>query len=824
MSVESLKRQWTVHLIHHTHTDVGYTDLQAKLARDHSQFIYQALDIIEAAADGARPEWKGFKWTCECFWSIEQFLRGADKADCDRLTRAIEQGAFGLSGTYLHFTELIDSHLLQSAVKRAAEFGRGIGKPVTCAMSADVNGFSWGFAQVLLDNGIRNLATCVHGHHGMPPLGNRQLPFYWRAPGGDEILVWNGEHYHFGNVLGFAPGGVVNFMFQDEFGDAPRTTRASEIAEVRIPRYLAQLEADDYPYSFIPIMVSGTASDNAPPNPDIARFAAEWNGRHGSNVLLQMSTLEDLFSAVRASDVPIQHLSGDWPDWWSDGVGSTPRETRLYRHVQREYRYLRALADHYKMPLPTSALEGIENNLVLFAEHTFGHSDSITLPHDLLVQAVAACKKSCVAKACELVADQLDHAFAQLGETPYVWNRPLRFRVINPKSHRIEDIASVTVEHQEFWMAERQAVIVDAKSGATIPSQKQPAPRGFSYRFPITLEPGEEREVELRPQGVTVSVHTRNFSDGVIGDVAGSEEQVMRARATATGLETSHVAIAWEEAKGITQWTDRKTGLSLINPAAVHSAFTPVYERTRAAKQHDGVEALRVRNQMGRNRKGPHVERHIGTLREARIIDEGEVFATVELHYEVPGTTMVATRLRAFADFPRVEVSVRIHKDSVWDPENLYIALPFRAPSDEVPVLWVDKAGAAMRPRIDQLPDTTTDFMCVQEGLALLASGTGTAIAIPDSPLLQLGPLEHGKRLLHGHPDARNDNARLYAWVLNNFWETNFEATVGGFHEFRFIVHWGPAITSPEEAFTQCLAMNTGVKTFRLSGEENGGG
>lgn len=814
--MELLKRRWTIYLVHHTHTDLGYTDLQVKLARDHAEFIEQALGIIEVGERGNRPEWQGFKWTCECFWSIEQFLRTASPAGRQRLAHAIERGSFGLSGTYLHFNELIDDHLLRCAVARAADFGREIGQPVECALSADINGFSWGYAQALFDHGIRNLATCVHGHHGMPPLGHRQLPFYWVTPKGDEVLVWNGEHYNLGNVLGLCPGGLINFMFHDEFGDAPRTKRYAEIAEVRLSRYLAQLERDEYPYSFVPIMVSGTASDNAPPNPEIATFVAEWNSRHGSSALLHMSTLEDFFKEVRASDIPIPHVAGDWPDWWSDGVGSSPQETRLYRHAQREYRYFRELSRNSGLE-PSSRKRDLEQQLLLFAEHTFGHSDSITLPWNPLVQAVGACKKAHAANACALVGEAMDEAFSSLGETPYTSKRGFRFRVMNAMPWPIDDHAAVIVEHQEFWQAEREAIIVDVNSGAEIPSQKEPAPRGYSYRFPVQLAPGENKDVELRPRGVTVSVFRRNFPDGVEGDVAGSEvESTSSARAVSSFLETPYVKIAWEPGAGVTEWTDLATGISLVSPRNGHSPFTPVYERTRAAKPEDGSEALRVRNRMGRNRKGPDVERHVGVLREALVIDQGPVFATVELRYDLPGASMFAVQIRAFATSPRVEVDARIHKHSVWDPENLYVALPFRAPTRSEEILWVEKAGAQIRPRIDQLPDTTTDFLCLQEGLALVAADGWLAVGMPDSPLLQLGPLEHGKRLLQGNTGARNDNACLYAWVMNNYWETNFDAVVGGFHEFRFHVAWGTDFLSAEEVLRRCGSMNIGVKTFRL--------
>ncbi len=36
----------TLYVIHHTHTDIGYTELQGRVARWQSDFVRQALDIM----------------------------------------------------------------------------------------------------------------------------------------------------------------------------------------------------------------------------------------------------------------------------------------------------------------------------------------------------------------------------------------------------------------------------------------------------------------------------------------------------------------------------------------------------------------------------------------------------------------------------------------------------------------------------------------------------------------------------------------------------------------------------------------------------------
>ena len=191
MSKSSGSRQLLV--IHHSHTDIGYTAPQAIIERYHVDFIRQALRIVESDVS------RQFKWTCETFWGVERFLAAASDSGRARFRQAVRDRRIGLSGSYLNFNELLDLPVLSEMTGRAQAFGDSIGVPVEAAMTADINGFGWGFARALLDHDIKNLFTCIHTHHGMFPLGRRHVGFWWETPGGERLLVWSGEHYHYGN-------------------------------------------------------------------------------------------------------------------------------------------------------------------------------------------------------------------------------------------------------------------------------------------------------------------------------------------------------------------------------------------------------------------------------------------------------------------------------------------------------------------------------------------------------------------------------------------------------------------------------------------------
>ena len=826
------RRQWTVCLIHHPHTDIGYTDAQARIERYHVQFIDRVLELRRAAnargSAAGHDDLRGFKWVSECFWSIEQWLRQAGANGKQQLADAIKDGLIGLSATYLHYTELLDYPFLVASLRKAVEYGKSIGVNVDSALSADVNGFSWGYADALAQAGVHNLMVCSHSHHGLAPIGKRQLPFRWRAPSGAEVLVWNGEHYMLGNSLGLAPRAVFSYAIDDELRPASHSADNLFYAEKRLPRYLRQLEIDEYPYDFVPINVAGMITDNAPPNENIIRFVRQWNDRHGQRVKLEMVTLSEFFQRLRKSGAPIPSYAGDWPDWWSDGVASVPEHTMIFRQAQRTYRAL-AQMPGANDTLDAAKREKIERQLALFAEHTFSHSDSMRAPWDVTVKMIAGEKKALAYELAGAVEKAVDAAQMQTSQAPQAVDQPFRYRVVNPTPWPMRDVAYLYLEGAEFETRNLSAQVVRAggrdESAAAVPHQRTRALRGLSHAVRLNVQPHASVTLELRDALPTLRHNERTVNDCAsmaagVSDVAGAEaaSSASTIEATPHRLVTPFVHIEYDAPHGITKWLDAHGGRDLVARDAAHAPLSLVYDVTPVAANDDPAAMAQARSKMGRNRKGPGAQQHVSTMESAEVTEVGPLFATVRLRYRVAGARYVHVLLTAFADLPRVGVRVRIHKDSVWEPENLYLSLPFATGAGSQ-ALWVEKAGALVRPRQDQLPDTLTDFYCIQEGFALQSDGYGVAVATPDAPLLQLGPLEYGRRMLMGHPALATEPLRPYSWLMTNYWETNFEASLGGFYEFRYHVEWGPHLKTAQDAIHLCHAMNLGYRAFRVSGE-----
>ena len=820
MSESVRKKNWKIYVIHHTHTDIGYTESQEVITLRQVDYLRQAVRIGEAIDSGEKPEWKGFHWVCETFWAVDRFWQQADAEERGRFLNAVKKGYIEVTGNYLNLCELADEITLEHFLQKARAFSQENGLSMNCAMTADINGYSWGYARLLHQAGFRNLYSCVHNHHGMFPLFRRQMPFYWEAKDGSRLLVWNGDHYQLGNEMGIVPDAAFSYMTRDEFSPHSYMEGQFEMAHTRIFRYLEQLESEDYPYSFVPLNVTGLVTDNAPPNVRIMEFIHRWNREYGDSVTIEMTTLSRFFDIVRGAEQEIVQeipvYRGDWPDWWSDGAGSACGFTRLNRQAQRKLRVILENDPEHRL-VSREQLEKIYEKLMLYCEHTFSYSSAMEEPWNDMVQLISEQKHSYAVEANRLCDIALAEWKRNMGEIMLYPENPMRYKAVNVLPAERRGLYRLRVDSWELPLLSEGFRVRDTGENCDIPCQMCRTARGAEVYVELNLPAGEERVLQIFPAapkaGPAVINRDLRGVDGVL-DVGGGYRNA-RAVVDAVSIETEYLRIRWSMPDGITGWYDKKAGRDLLasgqktgaagedSPASVRlgaaghtdiqGAFTPVYEVTPLA---EGDDICSVRRRMGRNRKGPNAVRTAGKLVSVREEGSGELFTELQFTYELPGTSYYVMNLRVYHNAARAEVCVKMHKDSVWEPENLYIALPFGLGGGD---LWVEKTGEILRPGADQLPGTNTDYYCLQNGYGVLEEKRWLAVAMPDTPLLWTGDMEFGLRRLNGEQTVCHSGAGRYAWVMNNFWETNFDASNGGFYSFRYVVDSGSGQMGPEE-------------------------
>lgn len=792
----NLNKKWKVFLIHHSHTDIGYTEHQERIAEYHRNYIEQAIDILNTAHSSDDKGYKGFVWQCENYWQVENFLKYADENYKKDFEKYIKSGEIGLSGNYLNMTELADNDCLNVKAHAFREYCNKYGILGNCGMSADINGFAWGYADAMYENGITHFFSCLHPHHGMFPLYRKQIPFYWVSPKGNKVLVWNGEHYHIGNELHFAPRGGTSYMINDELGEyaykalsepisyQQREEIENHVLDVRLYRYLKNLEDEKYSYDFIPFMVSGAITDNAPPSGEIARRVNELNEKYSGQIELEMTNLEKFFEYVEQNCKNIPEYSGDWNDWWADGVGSTPAAVKLYKDAQRKYHICRKI-DADNTLGDSELLKSVQDNLMLYAEHTWGYSSSVSEPWETLVDTLDLKKTAYAVNAHTAAAANLDRILRSKGEVTSRCQREMRYRVVNPHDVPVTSPVNFFIETWEYFGDEMFTKsssfdIIDLKTNESVKYQLSRTARAYQVEITATLEPKEERDFLIikrqREYDSTIKNHPYIGADGIM-DICANDGQ----REDTRRIDTDFFVFNFDTKKGITSIIDKNSGRDIVRRDSEYTPFAGVYEVTDI-KDHP-CETRRI---MGRNRKLECTRRYKAEFENIRIVESGDIFIHLAIDYALDGTRMYTVMLKIYRHLPRFDVSVRIHKESRWEPENLYIPLTFTAGEDSE--CYIDKTGCIIRPGIDQLPGSNGEFYLLQNGIVMCGDDINVNVAIKDAPLVTFGELEHHPIKLCDANDLSLNRSEAFSWVMNNFWETNFKVDLSGFYEFRYSV------------------------------------
>jgi hypothetical protein len=778
-SAPGLSRRWTIFVIQHSHIDIGYTEKQEITADQHAQFIRQAVQLALSPQQDQRDEACRFKFTCEGFWQVEQFLATATADERQDFVRALRSGVIELTACRLHFTELPDQELLRRSLRPAVEFAQAEGLPLKVAMECDINGLSWGMADALAEVGVRWLSMNINHHHGGFPFGRPLVPFHWESPAGKRILAWCGMAYHKANLFGLMGGptpdgdpGVPGFQL-------PGTNTWIDVqdisfAERKLFPLLQWLESTDYPYDFLPLMGSGLYTDNSPPGEQYCRILQEWNAKHGASVLIRSATQVEFFEHLEshARDLPVHR--GEWTDWWSEGVAATPQDTLVFRNAQRT-RHLIDLLDPDAKVVSPERRWAIDDKLMLYAEHTFGYSH--TSLSTLLTQQVFMRKTKHAVDADVLASTALHDVLRLRGEGAFTDRRPLDYTVLNPLKTAVRSVAYLPLDFWEWPTVQAGYRVVD-ETGRSYPQQTEGSPRGWTVAVAVDLGPGERRRLKLVAPGEA------NVAESPAGD----------------GFANQWYQVTWVPDKGIVSLTDRVTGTQVLDPA-VGALGSPIYQLFPGGQRGPAGTIFPPRQR-------PADQVSVGQCTAVTRVATGPVYERWEFHYQVPGATQYALVATFFHHVPQFELTARLVKTDVRDPEGMYVLFPF-AVADGV---WHwDKPGALIRPGIDQLPQSCTDYYLLQHGAALAGKDCGVAWATLDAPLVQLGQLR-----LWTYSTSIEPVGPLYSWLTNNKWETNFRLSCGGAYDFRYLIQVGQTYADAGQAVAQVHAMSYPPLVLRM--------
>jgi hypothetical protein len=421
--------------------------------------------------------------------------------------------------------------------------------------------------------------------------------------------------------------------------------------------------------------------------------------------------------------------SGDMTPYWEDGALSTAAEEGLVRASARRLQLAEAVAALRRMVLPAAARTEAWRNVLLWHEHTWGAADSVSQPDRPDVVRQWTYKRQFAIDADRQSRDLFDTSRPQTAGSGLV-------DVLNTSSWTRSGLILLSPEQSsggDRVQRDEETVPSQRLSDGRLAVWLDRVPPLSAVRVLIT---SGSPSAPSRP----VTVDSDTLDNGRI------RVSIDRHRASITQL-------SW-------------AGAPDHDFAAGHSGlFQYLYVPGRDPAFAASTTATRM-----------------------TIEDAGPLVATVRLDSTAPGTNGLTHRFRLVAGVETVEAAIEINKALVRTKESAHVALPFDIPDG---VIRVDQGEALVEIDRDQLPGSCRDFIGVPGAVDVSNATHGVALVTLDAPLVELGAMTDERQNDRGTRNWREHvapGALLYAYLLNNYWHTNFKADQPGPVTFRFTV------------------------------------
>jgi hypothetical protein len=743
-----------IYLIHHTHTDVGYTLDQRIFWEMQPRFINDALDLIDRYREN--PFESRFRWTVEATSGIEAWLKTASSADVKRLQAAEKAGLMEITAMFTNITPLLDTYQLIESLNPVERLRSELGLDIRSAMNCDVNGQNWGLADVLLDLGIEGFSMAVNHHFGGPPEPRPSL-FQWQAPSGRKLPTLNGWQYSKANDFGL--GADSDEIFLEWLP--------------RIEEYLTEIR---FPVPYIVLQGYHPYGDNGTAWSAFTEFAMRWNGS-GRAPQIICATPRMFWERVKQDINKIPTIRGDWTDYWNFGCISAARETTIYRtsrsrlfRADEVYALLKSLPESRicDSVIPASRYSDRVNKLYrgqawqmlnLYGEHTWGADTASNEPELEDSLAMENHKKNMAYSARSLSLLLERDALADFSHyvprsdpsellvfNPLPWDRtvsgPVAKNVLIPRGLG-EDTSSSRhalgryAQPTDFWTGRAETA--------------------FHGGMGWTLQP-----VKVPAMGYTV-VGWDALTD--MASAVESDDAV---------VETARYRVTFDREKGgiVSLW-DKKLTHEWVDASAGHPLHGFVHEEVADHDTPEPRKLLCTVNWMAQTEtpRGWHPDWQANRTAPVRVLLH-KVYRlphaiVVEQMLEHPNVGKLCQRTLLPLDGAEIEFQAEWVMGTITHPEATYLLYPFNLPGAHA---RFDTGGVPVRPHLDQIPGTCRDYFTVQRWVDFNDGERGLVIATPENPLVQLGDFHFA----HNQAEVKLERAMFLGWVTNNYWETNF--------------------------------------------------
>ncbi len=711
-----------LHVLPHSHVDIGYSDPQPEVERKQWANFRDALALFEKTKD--MPPEARFRWEAEGLWAVESFLAQATEAERRAFAEAVKRGDLELPA---NLTNLLTGLCHPEELARWTDASRRLKRlygieTAPVAMHTDIPGLAWPTVSALAQAGVRYFSSGPNYMPNLKPDGGDRIggtlvehgdrPFWWVSPSGRErLLMWVA-----GRGYSWFHGGYVG--------------RVSDAATRGILDYARELTERGYPYELVQVRYT-VGGDNGPVDPKLPEFVAEWNARYETPRLV-IDSAQGLFEAFeRRYGASLPEKRGDLTPYWEDGALSSAGEEILARAAARrlvQAETLWGMGD--ATGFPRDRFEEAWRQVLLWHEHTWGAAASISEPDRPDVVAQWEYKRAFAIEADRRSRELFDEAAGRKAAPAL-----LGVAIANTLGHPRGGLVVLPAGRS------RAGERVTDSAGRVLPSQRL-ADGALAVAVP-----------EVPGRGLSTLSVTAGLPPPLTG----------RATASGTTLENDALRVELDPATGaIRRLLDRARGVELAGPQGL----------------------ARYRYVPGRD---PALARDAGPV-TITVEESGPLVAVLRAEGPAPGARSAVLRYRLVAGQDRLEVELLLDKLPVREKESAHLTFDLAV---EGGGLRIDQGTNLMDPARDALPGSCRDFVGVHSALDAVGPKGGVALGVLDSPLVELGtmvderPNPAGIRHWKQEPYA---GTTVHAYLLNNYWHTNYKADQQGLLRFRFVL------------------------------------
>ena len=748
-------KKWTIALIPHEHLDVGFTDYPAKVEELHSQSIDQAMALIKKTPD--------FRWTLDGSWVADQYLSGRTPEAREQFFEHVREGSIVIPPEFANqHTGNASWEALARSLYGQHNLAREYKLPVAdAAQIVDVPAYTWGYASLLHDAGIKYFVAASNSWRAPVMLlgrWNEKSPFYWEGPDGGRVLMWYSRAYLQAHTL---------------FGGPWRI----ESIRDSLPVFLQAYTRPDYTANTA--IIFGTQLENTPlameQSEIVARFSHEfaWPRFEFSTVHSAMQRIEREWKG----DFPV--FRGDFGPYWEDGYGSDAAHTAIHRENQHRIATAEimgaAVSSIDTRVRPDKAmLDDAWHNELLYDEHTWTYVSATTQPEHHQSENQIALKESRVTRARDDITESIQRGWAQL--EALVRTKDNSIVVLNSLNWVRSGIVETDLPDG--------TTLVDSSTGAEVPVEILYKGKGISLPG---FGPGS-----VRVRFLAAAIPAVGYKLFTIKPIAKERAVSADIRGNTLGniLENEFYRVTLDPSSGaIASVFDKQLGRELVDSSSPYKFGQYLYVTGGDSYPENSLYRF------GAGLKPPPLTVHAASLGTLIFAKKTPIGIVATLASSAPNTPSIQTEILLPDSTKEIVITCHLHKDRVLTRESAYIAFPFAVAT---PAFTYGSQTAWVNPAKDELAGGSREWYLPATWATIYNPQVAATVVPLDAPLVAFGDIVRGEWPVEFKPaGSKTKSSAIFSWLMNNYWGTNFPAWQGGDFTFRYAITSNAQFNAP---------------------------